>query len=88
MTEGSPLVHFASDNNAAVHPEILAALGAVNAGHASAYGDDGGTARAEAQFRTLLGDQARAFFVFNGTGANFPASGVTFSLYRYGEQAT
>ena len=31
---------FASDNYAGVHPEVLAALGAVNVGHQSAYGDD------------------------------------------------
>lgn len=73
MTEGCPLVHFASDNNAGVHPEVLAALSAVNAGHAAAYGDDALTARAETAFRALLGEQARAFFVFNGTGANVVA---------------
>jgi len=62
--------HFASDNNAGAHPEILAALAAVNDGHVVAYGDDPYTAGAEAAFRALLGDQARVFFAFNGSGAN------------------
>src|ERR1700682_2045637 len=65
-----PERHFASDNNAAVHPAVLEALAAVNAGDAPAYGDDESTHRAEAAFRRLLGDDARVFFAFNGTGAN------------------
>jgi threonine aldolase len=66
MTE----VHFASDNNAGVHPRVLAALAAANGGHVASYGDDELTQRAEAAFRKLLGDDARVFFAFNGTGAN------------------
>ncbi len=65
--------HFASDNNAGVHPDVLAALAAANDGHATAYGDDEITHRAEAAFRALLGDGARVFFAFNGTGANVVA---------------
>ncbi|MDQ6943413.1 MAG: beta-eliminating lyase-related protein [Candidatus Eremiobacteraeota bacterium] len=65
--------HFASDNNAGVHPDVLAALAAANEGHATAYGDDEITHRAEAAFRALLGDGARVFFAFNGTGANVVA---------------
>jgi threonine aldolase len=65
--------HFASDNNAGVHPDVLAALSAANDGHATAYGDDPLTHRAEAAFRALLGDEARVFFAFNGTGANVVA---------------
>jgi len=65
--------HFASDNNAGVHPDVLAALAAANDGHATAYGDDAITHRAEAAFRTLLGADARVFFAFNGTGANVVA---------------
>ncbi len=42
---------FASDNYAGAHPEVLAALAAVNHGHAPAYGDDEHTARAHARFR-------------------------------------
>jgi threonine aldolase len=65
--------HFASDNNAGVHPQVLAALAAANDGHVPAYGDDPYTQRAEAAFRSLLGEDARAFFAFNGTGANVVA---------------
>jgi threonine aldolase len=65
-----PDVHFASDNNAGVHPRILEAVAAANGGHVASYGDDEWTHRAEAAFRALLGDQARVFFAFNGTGAN------------------
>ncbi len=65
--------HFASDNNAGAHPEILAAIAAANAGHVPGYGADPYTERAEALLRGLLGDQARAFFTFNGTGANVVA---------------
>jgi len=65
--------HFASDNNAGVHPTILAALAAANGGHATAYGDDEYTHRAENAFRALLGADARVFFAFNGTGSNVVA---------------
>ena len=65
-----PDVHFASDNNAGVHPRILEAVAAANGGHVASYGDDECTQRAEAAFRALLGDESRVFFAFNGTGAN------------------
>jgi threonine aldolase len=61
---------FASDNHAGVHPEILAAIAAANEGHSPAYGADPWTARAEALLRRHFGEQAQAFLVFNGTGAN------------------
>ena len=61
---------FASDNNAGVHPEVLAALARVNDGHVRAYGDDPFTAAAVARLRGHLGEQAEIFFVFGGTGAN------------------
>jgi threonine aldolase len=65
--------HFASDNTAGVHPAILAALAAANEGHLASYGDDPFTQRAEAAFRALVGEDARVFFAFNGTGANVVA---------------
>jgi threonine aldolase len=74
--------HFASDNNAGVHPEVLAALSAANEGHAPAYGDDPLTHRAEAAFRALLGAQARVFFAFNGTGANVVALASVLRPYQ------
>ncbi len=61
---------FASDNHSGAHPEVLEAVAAANQGHAPAYGADEWTARAESLFRDLFGPDARAFFVFNGTGAN------------------
>lgn len=61
---------FASDNNAGVHPDVLAALAAANDGHVPGYGDDAYTAHVEDAFRALLGKEARVFFCWNGTGAN------------------
>ena len=61
---------FASDNHAGVHPEVIEAIAAANEGHAHSYGDDDWTRRAEARFREHFGEQASAFLVFNGTGAN------------------
>ena len=61
---------FASDNHSGAHPEVLAGLAAVNDGHVVAYGDDPYTAAAEERFREHFGEQAVAFLVFNGTGAN------------------
>ncbi|BDE07050.1 threonine aldolase [Vulcanimicrobium alpinum] len=61
---------FASDNNAGVHPAVLAAIADANAGHVAGYGDDPYTERATAAIRRLVGDDAQVFFAFNGTGAN------------------
>jgi threonine aldolase len=74
--------HFASDNNAGAHPEVLAALADANAGHVPGYGDDPHTQRAEAAFRALLGDEARVFFAFNGTGANVIALASALRPYQ------
>ena len=41
-----PSRSFASDNNAVVHPEVLAAISRANAGHVVGYGDDPFTASA------------------------------------------
>src|SRR4051794_7355977 len=61
---------FASDNYAGALPEVLDAMAAASSGHAPAYGNDEWTARVEQRFRGEFGDGARAFLVFNGTGAN------------------
>lgn len=61
---------FASDNNAGVHPEIIAAIAAANDGHVLAYGGDRYTARAVEKFREQFGADTEVFFVFGGTGAN------------------
>jgi threonine aldolase len=61
---------FASDNNSGAHPEVLAAIAAANDGHVVAYGDDDYTTAAVQRFRDHFGEDAEAFMVFNGTGAN------------------
>ena len=61
---------FASDNWAGVHPEVLEAIAAANAGHAPAYGADDLTARATDRLRGMFGAHAHVALTFNGTGAN------------------
>jgi threonine aldolase len=65
-----PSRSFASDNNAGVHPEVIEAIAAANAGHVVAYGDDPYTARALEQFQKHFGKDIAVYFVFGGTGAN------------------
>jgi threonine aldolase len=52
------------------NPPVLAQA---NVGHAPAYGADAWTAGAEEAFRSHFGPAARAYPVFNGTGANVAA---------------
>jgi threonine aldolase len=61
---------FASDNQAGVHPDVLAAIVAANHGHAASYGHDAVTERVQERFREHFGEAAQAFPVFNGTAAN------------------
>lgn len=61
---------FASDNNASVHPAVMAALAAANHDHVVAYGDDPFTARCDAQFAELFGRPVEVFLTWGGTGAN------------------
>ena len=61
---------FASDNNAGVHPDIMAAMASVNCGHAVAYGDDPVTHAAVGRFKEHFGHGIDVYFVYNGTGAN------------------
>ena len=65
-----PKRSFASDNNASVHPEVLAALERANDGHVVGYGDDPYTESALRKFREYFGEDVEVFFVFNGTAAN------------------
>jgi len=65
-----PSRSFASDNNAAVHPEVLEAIGRANQGHEVGYGDDSYTESAIRKFREHFGNDVEVFFVFNGTAAN------------------
>jgi threonine aldolase len=61
---------FASDNSATIHPDVLAAIARVNVGHAFGYGHDDYTLSIEARVAHAFAQDASAFFVFNGTGAN------------------
>jgi threonine aldolase len=65
-----PSRSFASDNNAGVHAEVLAAIQRANEGHVVGYGDDSYTESAVAKFRQHFGHEVAVFFVFNGTAAN------------------
>lgn len=72
-TGSAPWRGFASDNYAAIHPEVMAAIAEANAGHQVAYGDDDVTAALGDIVRETFGARAQAFPVFNGTGANVVA---------------
>lgn len=62
--------HFASDNYASVHPEVMAAIAAADGGHEPAYGADAATAAFDDAVTQVWGADALGFPVFNGTGAN------------------
>jgi threonine aldolase len=63
--------HFASDNNAGICPEAMAALKRADAtGHELSYGEDRWTAAVCDGLRDLFQTDCEVFFVFNGTAAN------------------
>ncbi len=71
MSNSEFLTHFASDNNAGICPEAMAALLAADAsGHQPGYGDDRWTKAACDRIRELFQTDCEVFFVFNGTAAN------------------
>lgn len=47
--------HFASDNWAGAHPQVLAAIAAANHGHAPSYGEDDVTAGTIRRLQSLWG---------------------------------
>ena len=62
---------FASDNNAGMCPEALAALVRANAeGHVPGYGADAWTEKVCDRLRALFETDAEVFLVFGGTAAN------------------
>lgn len=61
---------FGSDNHSGIHPEILAAIQAVNSNHAIAYGEDPVTKRVLENFKFQFGPEAETFLVLNGSAAN------------------
>jgi threonine aldolase len=73
VSDTHPPRGFASDNAATVHPRVLEAIAAVNHGHAFGYGHDPYSGGVEELFRRHFGPDARAFPVFNGSGANVVA---------------
>ena len=63
-------IQFASDNNAGICPEAMAALAEANHGHVFAYGRDDWTERAKDAIRRVFDADAEVFLVFSGTAAN------------------
>lgn len=61
---------FVSDNCAGIHPDVLDALAACNAGHAPSYGADQWCDQATGKFAELFEKKVPVCFAFNGTGAN------------------
>jgi threonine aldolase len=63
-------MNFASDNTAAVAPEILAALAHANEGFTLGYGNDPWTKRVERRFAEIFEREVAVFLVSTGTAAN------------------
>src|SRR5215470_19565907 len=63
-------MNFASDNAAAVAPEILAAITRASEGASPAYGNDALTQRVEQRFAEMFGREVAVFLVPTGTAAN------------------
>ncbi len=61
---------FASDNASTIHPEVLGAIAEANVGHVYGYGHDAMTEALGDRFREHLGENARAYPVWGGSGAN------------------
>jgi threonine aldolase len=75
-------VYFISDNNAGMHPDVLAAIAAANDGHARSYGADPVTAHAEALFREHFGAHAETVLAVTGTAANVIALAAVLRSYE------
>jgi threonine aldolase len=64
-------MNFASDNTGPVHPKIMQAISAANTGHATPYGNDDITTKAETALRDLFdAPNAAIQFVATGSAAN------------------
>jgi len=61
---------FASDNNAGICPEALAAIAEANRGHAPGYGADDWTHAAHDAICAAFETDCDVYLVFNGTAAN------------------
>jgi threonine aldolase len=74
--------HFASDNNAGISPEVLAALTEANQGHVVGYGHDDYTERAHAAVSEVFEKECGVYFVSNGTSANCLALSAFLQSYH------
>ncbi len=63
-------MNFASDNTAAIAPDILQGIVRANDGFALGYGNDDLTRRIERRIGDIFGREAAVFFVTTGTAAN------------------
>ncbi|MDF3606204.1 beta-eliminating lyase-related protein [Paracoccus sp. DMF-8] len=64
-------MNFASDNTGGVHPRIMQAIAAANAGNLPSYGADGITGAAQNALRRIFdAPEAAVHFVATGTAAN------------------
>lgn len=64
-------MNFASDNTGPVHPKVMAALAAANAGYAMPYGNDGVMEEVRARVREVFeAPEAAVYLVATGTAAN------------------
>ncbi len=61
---------FASDNNAGIHPAVMAAIESANTDDAVAYGDDSWTRAFNDCLTEHFGEGTQGFLVANGTAAN------------------
>ncbi|WP_367608003.1 low specificity L-threonine aldolase [Legionella sp. W05-934-2] len=61
---------FMSDNNAPVHPSVLASINHANTGYAPAYGEDEFTAQARQLIQAHFGGQCEVLFSTTGTACN------------------
>lgn len=73
MTHDPQSFGFASDNYSGVHPTIMDAIIGANGGHERAYGDDVYSHQLGELIEAHFGQNASAYPVFNGTGANIIA---------------
>jgi threonine aldolase len=74
-------MRFFSDNAAAVHPKLLAAIAAANRVD-TAYDGDEWSQRLDGAFSDLFGTEVRAFWVTTGTAANCLALAALCPPYR------
>lgn len=73
---------FKSDNYSGVHPEVMAALSAVNEGHAPAYMNDAYSEETTRTLRDHFCADAEVLYCFNGTGANVLALRACLKPYQ------